>query len=144
MVCSREEVGEALKGRSSVIVARILLCFSISLFFAGCSPVKQEEAFGTYRSNIPEANEFLELNRNGEYVHSFYSGEGQKIVNNGRWTFYEWQGERRIIFQGFQFALNKKYNVQRRAGEWGAVIARCGFSICIPVLLTDDYSFRKE
>jgi hypothetical protein len=127
-----------------MIAARLLLCFSVFLPLAGCSPVKQEEAFGTYRSNIPEGNEFLELRRNGEYVHTFYSSEGRKIVNEGRWTFYEWQDQRNIVFQGFQFALNRKYNVQRRAGEWAAVITRCGFSICIPVLLKDDYSFRKE
>ena len=90
---------------------------ALFLFASACSrSVGRADLIGTYRANHGHGTDILRVNEDGTYLHSFQSVNGDQQVNQDRWELEIVQGNPRLVFHKFVFALPEYGDKQR--GMW--------------------------
>lgn len=118
--------------RMSLMVSMLTACVVAAVIAcANKRPIEPAALVGTYVLNRGQAPDLIALKPDGTYVHSYTAANGQKHSHQDRWSLEPINGEQRITFNEFVFAL-PGYGTGKPA-FWNVEIERVGGSIRLRV-----------
>ena len=118
--------------RLSLMTNWLTTCIVIAnMACADQRPIERSALVGTYVLNRGEASDVIEVRADGTYVHSYKTTGGVTHTSQDRWYLDPLDGEQRITFEGFVFALPGRGSGGRNS--WDVAIERVAGSIRLGV-----------
>jgi hypothetical protein len=119
-----------MSGRITALLSNVLTTCIVSagMTRADQGPIERSALVGTYVLNRGEASDVIEVMADGTYVHSYKTTGGVTHTGQNRWYLEPLDGEERITFKGFVFALPGRGTGGRRS-FWNVAIERVAGSI---------------
>jgi hypothetical protein len=93
----------------------------------GCKkPVTSSDLVGSYRMTKPGAEDVLDLQPDGRYIHRFATSGVATSADTNRWTLEGRDGEQRVVFSEFLMRAPKEGDstLRQTRGLWSAEVSR--------------------